>query len=228
MISEKYNCIFVHIPMTAGQSIEHFFLTLHGLSWLDRAPLLLKYNPNKEKGPMRLAHLFASEYVSCGHIDKKRFKDYFKFTFVRNSWARLVSEYYYRNYHDTMSFKDFVLNGLPTKSLYTGSYRHIIPQYDFLYDKSDNLLVDFVGKFEQLQEDFDYVCSKINIDESKLPHVNSSNKSATMNEKTKNLLGLKRQRKQLNYTDYYDDDILKVANKMYAKDIATFGYVFGE
>ncbi len=228
MISEKYNCIFVHIPKAAGQSIEHFFLSLHGLSWDDRAPLLLKYNSDKEKGPERLAHLFASEYVSCGHIDKQRFNSYFKFTFVRNPWARLVSEYKYRNYHIRMSFRDFVLSGLLTKSPYTDAYRHIEPQYDFIYDKSGNLLVDFVGKFEKLQEDFDHVCSKINVYESKLPHVNSSNNSVTIKEEIKKLMSLKRQRELLHYTGYYDKDTLAVVNNIYAKDISTFGYVFGE
>ena len=36
MISDKYKCIFVHIPKVAGQSIEHVFLDLHGLTWETR------------------------------------------------------------------------------------------------------------------------------------------------------------------------------------------------
>ncbi|WP_057183444.1 sulfotransferase family 2 domain-containing protein [Colwellia marinimaniae] len=170
----------------------------------------------------------ASEYVSYGHIEQQRFNRYFKFTFVRNSWARLVSEYKFKGLHRRMSFRDFVLNGLLPKSPYTDAYRHIEPQYNFLHDKSGVLLVDFVGKFESLQEGFDHVCSKINIQESKLPHINSSNNSPTIIEKIKKLWSFKKQDKPRHYTEYYDNDTLAIVSDLYAKDIATFGYVFGE
>jgi hypothetical protein len=228
MISDKFSCIFVHIPKAAGQSIEHFFLNLHNLSWDDRSPLLLKYNLDKDIGPERLAHLFASEYVDLGHIDLLRFNHYFKFTFVRNPWARLVSEYKFRDHYIKMPFRDFVLNGLPPKSSYNDAYRHIEPQYNFIYDKSGTCLVDFVGKFEKLQEGFDHVCSKINIHDSKLPHINSSNNSPTTIEKIKKLWSFKKQENHQHYTTYYDEDTLAVVNNIYAIDISTFGYVYGE
>ena len=209
MISDKYSCIFIHIPKTAGQSIEHFFLNLHGLSWADRAPLLLRYNPDRELGPERLAHLFASEYVGCGHMEEKQFDGYFKFAFVRNPWARLVSEYNYRKYYNLMSFDDFVLNGFPVNNLYTDRYRHIVPQYDFLYDNSGRILVDYVGRFEALQADFDYICSQIGIAGSKLPYVNSSTKGN-------------------GYIEYYNDSTIDLVAGIYKKDIENLGYSFGK
>ena len=73
MLSQKYKCIFVHIPKAAGQSVERVFLELHGLSWEMRSPLLLAQNSDSAMGPPRLAHLRASEYVSCGHTTKDNF-----------------------------------------------------------------------------------------------------------------------------------------------------------
>lgn len=224
MISDKYKCVFVHIPKVAGQSVEHFFLNHHNLSWKERAPLLLKYNPDPMKGPERLAHLMANEYIDCGYMDEAKFNSYFKFSFVRNPWARIVSEYKYRDYHKNMSFKDFVKRGLPDKNNYTDAYRHIIPQYDYLYDHEGKLLVDFVGRFEQLQLDFDHVGSMLGFTETTLPHVNSSVKKKLLDK----VNIFKKSKKRTKYTDYYDSESRKIVERMYLKDIETFGYRFGE
>ncbi|WAJ70692.1 sulfotransferase family 2 domain-containing protein [Catenovulum adriaticum] len=227
MISNKYKCIFIHIPKAAGQSVEHFFLKHHNLSWKDRAPLLLRYNPKPEMGPERLAHLTADEYVNCGHIRKDKFEAYFKFSFVRNPWSRIVSEYNYRDYHKKLSFKEFLIEGLPDKSSYSDAYRHLLPQYDFLHDDSGNLIVDFVGKFEQLQTDFDYVCDQLGFHDSELPHINSSKKKSRL-QKILSFEFKKSNDKRKHYTEYYDEESKKIVEDMYLKDIETFAYQFGE
>ena len=68
MLTHQHKTVFVHIPKNAGQSIETVFLDVLGLTWESRAPLLLRPNDIPELGPRRLAHLAASEYVSCGHM----------------------------------------------------------------------------------------------------------------------------------------------------------------
>jgi hypothetical protein len=57
MISHKRKCVFVHIPKCAGQSIESVFVNDAGLTWEDRAPLLLRPNANNRVGLPFLAHL---------------------------------------------------------------------------------------------------------------------------------------------------------------------------
>ena len=70
MISIKHKIIFIHIPKCAGISIENIFLRDLGLSWKERHPLLLRPRKVNEKGPERLAHLYAEEYFKFGYIDK--------------------------------------------------------------------------------------------------------------------------------------------------------------
>jgi site-specific recombinase len=77
MICKEYNSLFVHIPRTAGQSVEHFFLRLLGLCWQDRYRLLLRINQDPKRGPRRLAHLTASEYVSLGYLTASEFDSYY-------------------------------------------------------------------------------------------------------------------------------------------------------
>ncbi|GAA4103166.1 sulfotransferase family protein [Zhongshania borealis] len=224
MISDKYKCMFVHIPKVAGQSIEHFFLNHHNLSWEERAPLILEYNPDPTKGPERLAHLTASEFLDCGYLSKSEFNNYYKFSFVRNPWARIVSEFNYRNHHKNISFKEFITKSLPDKNNYSDAYRHVMPQYNFLHDDKGNLLVDFIGRFENLQDDFDFIGRQLGFNRTLLPHINSSKKYSLKDRL--NIFKNTKTEKRNHYTEYYDLETRKIVENMYSKDIETFGYQF--
>jgi len=228
MICREYQCVFVHVPKTAGQSIEHFFMNLLARNWkTDRESLLLNSTDDPAKGTEKLAHLSAAEYVKCGHLPQSDFDAYYKFSFVRNPWERLVSEYRYRNYFSHRSFRDFVMNKLPAPG-FDDKYRHVMPQYDMLHSADGRLLVDFVGRFEMLQQDFDVVCNKLAIADSVLPHVNSSNKQ-TRNLKRwlKNVLFLNGENNKRHYTEFYDDESLERVSEIYSRDAKEFGYQFG-
>jgi hypothetical protein len=71
MINHRYRCIFVHIPKTAGKSINRFF----GMEW------------QKHKDLSRYA----------GELQPQLFSSYFKFAIVRNPWDRILSDYNFQN-----------------------------------------------------------------------------------------------------------------------------------
>jgi len=231
MICKPFNCIFVHIPKTAGRSVEMFFINKLDLDRdknEDRAQLLINDNPDPAKGTEKLSHLSALEYVQCGHIAQEEFSSYYKFSFVRNPWARLVSEYRYRNFLSHKNFKDFVMNKLPAPGR-DDKYRHIMPQTKMLYDEAGNLLVDFVGKFERLQQDFDQVCKHLGFEDSSLPHINSSDKkSRELRRKVRNFLHRNDESELRNYVDFYDTETRDAVSKLYRADIENFGYSFAD
>jgi hypothetical protein len=70
------------------------------------------------------------------------------------------------------------------------------------------LPMDFMGKFENLQEDFNFVCDSLGINRQELPIKNKSNRK--------------------HYIEYYDDETRETVGAHYAEDIERFGYQFGQ
>jgi hypothetical protein len=172
MYSARFKTIFVHIPKTGGQSIEHVFLAEHGLTWDTRAALLMRMKTEEEQGPKRLAHLLAREYVPFGHVAAEDFSASFKFAVVRNPYDRAVSEYRFR--HAAMpspqkTFREYVQSLKRTRLP-----RHDQSQADFVLDESNNLMVDKILRFETLSADFADVSKKIFGRAIDLPHANKS------------------------------------------------------
>lgn len=226
MYCQEYNCLFVHIPKTAGKSIESFFLSLLGLSWDQRSSLLLNYNNDPSRGPERLAHLTALEYVELGYLDSSQFQSAFSFAFVRNPWDRMVSEYKYRRGYLRSSFKDYLMQGLPEPGM-SDAYRHIVPQSDFLFDQNGEQLVDFVGRFENLQQDFEEVCRRTGLQTGTLPRAADVHGSPiSIPERVRQVLGLYKEPMHKHYSDYYDAESRDRVATMYEQDIRAFNYSF--
>jgi LPS sulfotransferase NodH len=188
-INHKCKCIYIHIPKVAGISIEE---SLFG---------------------EKVGHKKAIDYLDD---NKKLFEEYYSFSFVRNPYDRLVSAYIFlrdggrndldkqwadENLSEFNSFKDFVisLDKLIMKRF------HFYPQYLFLCDKDDRVIVDYVGKYENLHEDFKHVCNVLGRD-CELPHKNRTLK------------------KSFDYREYYDYEMKEIVYKCYKKDFDLFGY----
>jgi len=211
MLSKKNQFAFIHIPKTAGTSV---YLALGGNKHKDP---LSGYSKNLD---LQLQHLTAQEYVKYGFIDESEFRNYFKFCFVRNPWDRLVSEWLWRANHVPrysfhryfrLSLKSFFYK-VPTWKGRAGLRirRHIMPQHCFVYSDEGKLLIDYVGRFENLEEDFDYICHRTDLNQACLTWTNSS----------------KDKKERRDYRAYYDEETYQIVKNYYRKDIEYFGYCF--
>lgn len=188
MVNHKYKVIFTHIPKTAGSSITKFI----------------------KDGSQEISdHNYLQQDLN------NKTKDYFKFTFVRNPWDRFVSNFFYfkkygNNYPKDIimgqtinkydSFLDFIkdIHKLSKSDL---PHPHFNRQITWLDPR-----IDFIGRFENLEEDFNFVAQQIGALNRQLPFVNKSN--------------------HRHYRDYYDNEARQIIARRYKKDIERFNYEF--
>lgn len=189
----KSKTIFIHIPKTAGVSLLRSIY-----------------------GDVTLTGHRTYHFNSLVLHSKKI--DYFSFSFVRNPYDRLYSTYMFlsnggMNRHDMLvfdnhlskykDFEDFVLNGLNQKLI--NQITHLIPQYQYICDSEGSVLVDFVGTFENLENDVKLLSEQLK-KEIKLPHYNFNKKK--------------------NYREVYTKEMINRVSQLYQKDIDIFGYTF--
>lgn len=223
----------IHIPKVAGTSLISNFpdMSRTGTNVENELP----FQPSDNKFDPPPPHLRAGDFVKYGYVTEDIFDSYFKFSFVRNPWDRIVSEYKYHRHASKYNFKTFLFKNFP-KPGWSDEYCHVIPQYDFLYDNDGVCLVDFIGRFENIQDGFNVVCQKIGLPETKLAH---KNKSLSLFRRGNNLYQVLKTIKDYfsiyqrintfsRYTEYYDNESVEWVAKIYERDVSVFGYQFGD
>ena len=201
-ISYKHNCIFVHIPKCAGTSIE-FALGMHG-DQKNIGKIECKNITKNEKT------LFGGslQHLSSTQIQKiiKNYEEFFKFSFVRNPWDRAVS---LSLFHSAEKQKDKDMSKSEFQKVLTDRMQSSPPwfknQTDYITNKDGEITVDFIGRFENLEQDFKKIAEKIGVDK-------------TLEKRMK----LNRRK----YEDYYNDETKEIIAEKYSDDIDYFGYKF--
>lgn len=229
MISHNYKCLFIHIPKTAGISIEKKFCELLNLDYEDRAPLILGRNNRPNLGPPRLAHLKLMQYVDCHYMSKELFIQYYKFAFVRHPVDRIFSAYKFRGYAYFCSFEKFTERAL--KRLKNENW-FFANQTSFLTDDNGYINIDFIGKFENLNSDFEKICEALNIEDSNLPHYNRTKTSVSFLKKLFRIFKLiKADPKAVNLFSFTNKKNSKITKKsrelvyeLYREDYDNFNY----
>lgn len=188
-----------------------------GFSWRHHFSFsTIKYNGITKCCAERGSKIFKmtdEEYLrEYGVGDERALESYFKFAFVRNPFDRFVSEYFWRKarYQDgnigtfngqkLPSFNDFTLN---LEKYSQPREEHLFPQYKFIYEKQ-KLQVDFIGRFESINEDFSYACKRLGRGPLKLPHTQRTC--------------------HLNYKSYYSEKAKQSIYQRYKKDFLIFNY----
>ena len=224
MISHQYKCIFIHIPKCAGTSIEAalgHFDKYQGRGKQDHrsirmieqplpAPHLLFSKENYSELMRRLRYNFRSSENPNNKITvtKSQHKSYFKFTFVRNPWARAFS--LYKNImRDEIHKRKHRLNANCSLNeflrLHVGKGM-LRPQTYWIKDFKGAIPLDYIGRFENLREDFKTALKMMGAPEIILPHRGKGSGA--------------------DYREHYDKESIDIVAKSYQSEIELFGYSF--
>ena len=203
--------IFLHVPRTGGTSIRK--------SLGSSCELIVQAGDHEDMADIRRV---------IGR-NSSIWQDYVKFAFVRNPWDRLVSAFFYlsddgTNFVDKRvgnlyiakydkDFQEFVKNIVswfdapaPFVTYKHGKSPHLRQQVHFLCDEAGKVDLGFVGRYEKLEDDYEYITEILDLEVPPL---------------TRELASEHR-----DYREYYDDETIDIVAKYYSDDISTFNYSF--
>lgn len=189
---DENECIFIHVPKVAGISIAQGLGFHSAHTW--HLPL---------------------KYYEATEPDK--YENYFNFGLVRNPWDRLFSAYQFLQ-KGGISEKDSSLTHLvqryPNFDSFVSKWLskeaarsviHLTPMHHFFENQQGMIAADFIGRFENIEQDYNQIREKLGIGDP-LPHLNPSSKTQ--------------------YTHQYSTKMIDKVAKVYERDISEFNYDF--
>lgn len=195
----------------------------HVNAWRGHA-VLIHINKTGGSSVERALHLRSERKTALekrAEMGEAAFARAFKFAFVRNPWDKVVSHYHYRQrtgriyqfrYDESgagdpgIGFCEWVARAYGAHDpMYYNDPKPFMAQCDWLNDERGVCLVDFVGRFERLADDFQVVCRRLGVD-AQLPHVKPT--------------------PHAHYRELYDDATRDIVARCFAADLETFGYRF--
>ena len=194
MFSIDKQFAFIHIPNTAGSSI-----TTAIAGYCEHVPQSnITHADSREARDMAFASIKYQtddndRWQQQFHVDPEALKDVsnetFVFAFVRNPYSRIISAFK-STCKPVTQLSDWLLSPITTQS-------------ELLSDR-----VDYVGRYETLDADWEHVCRKIKIRHLKLPIVNASIDV------------------DYNWMEYLKTkEHYQIVNRLYHEDFVNFNYI---
>ena len=204
IVSHRHRFVFFAVPRTGTHAVRaalHPFLgdeDWQQQSLTERVRLPVPALARVGHGHLTLRQVRAN-------LPETVWREYFKFACVRNPYDRFVSVCAMLNRRNP----DY--RGRETafmkRAIQVGRFQQRVlvrPQWDMLVDEAGELGMDFIGRYESLQQSFEKACRRIGIPAQRLAQSNATD--------------------HRDYTTYYDDELLGLVNVFYRRDFDSLGY----
>lgn len=203
MISLRNGFLFIHIPKTAGNSIqgilkdyadEKVVCTAPHHDGVERFEIRADDSTiTKHSTLLEYQHQFGAEVIS----------KLFTFTCIRNPWDRMIS-FYFSPHRGPVSWN---------RRAFIDLVETVKPITNFISLNEDNMSnrnsfdnINYYIRYENLEQDFEQVCNLISIPFFQLPRRNNSDRQ--------------------NFLNYYDKELIEIVAKRFQKEIRFFNYKF--
>ena len=228
-INHELKAIYIHLPKNGGLYIQKIledfynFKTLYfthenhnefsDLNVSDIEPENNGFINFKKKGLLRY-HMSSKKYNTVANLSEEKWKTYYKFTFIRNPYDKLVSAYKYINSNNYAN-KKISFNQFIEQKDYCSDYTYFhsfISQYQQLLDLNNEININYFGKFENLNIELIHILKNIGV--KKISHYSVIEKNISIN----------RSNIDKNYASYYDTELLQKVNHIFNEDFEYFNY----
>lgn len=215
LLSHSKQFLFVHIAKTGGTSVRaalskyrwgHHYSVPH---FICNKMSQLTGHKIGSRFPRHSRIIAAKEMLPDAY-----FEQLFKFAVVRNPWDLQVSSFHHilrerpavmQGYYDFESFMKWKFDDSRPYQYHIDTSLQL--QTDYLIDLHGQLLTDFIGRYEQLDSDFEHVCNKLALPNIALPHKRKANNRD-------------------DYRRYYNSELVDLVATYFEKDIALLDYTF--
>jgi hypothetical protein len=203
MISIQKRFLFIHVPKTGGNSIQNILKDYSE----DKIVTIDPHQDGVERFEVRNHKYFTTKHSTLSYyqsvIEADLYRSLLKFATLRNPWEMMIS-FYFSPHRKTEKwnrneFCDLVRD-VPTLRYYTCQNAPENPLQNLDSD------IDYLMRFEQLQNDFDRVCKQLGLPHCPLPRRNRSSHA--------------------HYSTYYDDDLKDIVRSKFAEEIEFGNYRF--
>jgi hypothetical protein len=212
MISIPKQFLFIHVPKTGGNSVFQALREFSEERIITPGPTqdgIERFGTVNDNYPTILKHSSLSDHQSA--LSPELFRSLYKFAILRNPWERMISWFFSPHRQlpqenrrpewqeargwDREHFVKFLSRRQATRH-----YTCLPGSPTLSHD------LDFLIRYEQLDEQFAEVCRRLDIPGRPLPKYNRSVRE--------------------HYSHYYDDELEALVREMFQEEIAFAGYRF--
>ena len=206
IVSHAKQFIFFAVPKTGTHAVRELLGSHKGPGdWEQQVLFGEQISPIPEIAKLEHGHISVQQIAP--HLERAVWENYFKFAIVRNPFDRFISICFFLN-RQNPKFTETPLEWMKSAIVVPRFRRRVLvaPQHLQLTDAQGTLAMDYVGRYETLQDSVDEICGKLQIESTPLIKKNSSDHQQ--------------------YREYYDDELKSMVGKFYREDLKQFGYSF--
>tara|TARA_B110000967_G_C18728538_1_gene481419 strand:- start:311 stop:934 length:624 start_codon:yes stop_codon:yes gene_type:complete len=206
IVSHAKQFIFFAVPKTGTHAVRELLSIHKGADdWEQQVLFGKQLSPIPEIAKIQHGHISAQQIEP--YLDKSVWQDYFKFAIVRNPFDRFISICFFLNRQNPL-FLETPLQWMKS-AIQAKEFRARVlvkPQFLQLSDAQGNIAMDYVGRYETLQNSVDEICLSLKVESSQLQKRNTS--------------------EHQQYREYYDEELKSAVEIVYAEDLRRFNYSY--